>query len=108
MIAGKRKRRENDASAADARDVLAAADGELSRCAGRLGDLGAALEQIGHEAVDATGDIGQSLAAHELQGRAHRIRGLVSQGLSVLGELQSEAGRLHALASLRAVSDERA
>jgi hypothetical protein len=106
MSSSKRKRSIPDLSA-DARDVLAAMDGEVSRCAARLGELGTGLEQIGHEAFGETGDIGRRLAAHELQGRAHRIRGLVTQGVSLLCELQSEAGRLLALATLRGVAGER-
>ena len=49
--------------------------------------------------------MGKGFQSHDLERRAHRVRGIVMHGLSVLCELQCEAGRLHALAALKALTD---
>jgi hypothetical protein len=97
---------EREQSAAFARDVPATLIAEVSRCAARVGNLGAVLENIGGGAVEATCDIGRRFQSQDLERRAHRVRGVVMHGLSVLCELQCEAGRLHALAALQALMDE--
>jgi hypothetical protein len=60
------------------------------------------LESIGVQSFDITRDIFRNARSPELLLLSHRIRGLVAHALGVLAELQCIAGRLDALAALRA------
>jgi hypothetical protein len=76
--------------------------GEVARCAARATEHAMVLESIGVQSFDITRDIFRNARSPELLLLSHRIRGLVVHALSVLAELQCIAGRLDALAALRA------
>lgn len=86
-------------------DLLGAVCIEIRRTALRLADGVAALQTANQEALDATGDMDRQEAAGDVLRRAHRIEGHVLQAMSALLELQLQAGRLVALATVRHVSD---
>lgn len=86
-------------------DVACAIQAEVARCAARAAEHAAVLESIGAQAFDAAGILFSDAPATELLRRAHEVRGLVLHALGVLADLQSEAGRLQALAAIREATD---
>jgi hypothetical protein len=95
-----RKKESGGASAFD--EVADTLSGEIARCAARATEYAILLESVGVQTFDATGEIFRDARSAELLQVSHRIRGLVGQALGVLAELQCIAGRLDALAALRA------
>jgi hypothetical protein len=83
-------------------EVADTLSGEIGRCAARATESAIVLESIGVQSFDITRDIFRDAGPAELLLLSHRIRGLVSHALSVLADLQCTAGRLDALAALRA------
>src|SRR5688572_17303728 len=75
---------------------------EIGRCAARGTEQSVLLESISAQSFTLTGEIFRDADADELTYRSHSIRGLVVNALGVLAELQYVAGRLAALAALRA------
>ena len=66
------------------------------------------LESIGAQSFNVTSEIFRDARPAELLRLSHRMRGVVVHALGVLAELQCVAGRLDALAALRAVEPARA
>ena len=83
-------------------EVAATLHSEITRCATRATEHAMLLESIAAHSFTLTGEIFPDSRAPDLLQLSHRIRGIVLQGLGVLAELQCVAGRLDALASLRA------
>ena len=83
-------------------EIADALSGEIARCAARATEHAMLLESIGAQSFDMTGQIFRDARSTELLLLSHRIRGLVGHAFGVLAELQCIAGRLDALAALRA------
>jgi hypothetical protein len=64
------------------------------------------LEGVGVQSLEATAEISRGASSAELRQLSYKFRGLVMQALGVLADLQCIAGRLDALAALRAVAPE--
>lgn len=82
-------------------EVRAGLDLEIGRSLARATDQACILESIGAQAFEAIGDVQRRAPARELFHRSHRLRGVIHHALSILSELQFEAGRLDALAAIR-------
>lgn len=98
-----RVRNDGDTTASKTVDELGAAiRGEISRCARRAVEQAELLESIGEQSFELVSEIHGNADAEALRRRSHGIRGLVVHSLVVLAELQRVAGRLDALAAMRA------
>lgn len=75
---------------------------EIGRCGTRAVEQALLLDSVGAQAYQLTCEIYPDVVAGELRRRSHAIRGLVAHAHGVLAELQCVAGRLDALAVLRA------
>ncbi len=85
-------------------EVGARLSGEVARSIIRIGDQALLLESIAGRSFSLSCDLFRDAKSEELSARAHEVRGVVLHALAVLAELQYLAGRLDALAALRAVS----
>jgi transglutaminase-like putative cysteine protease len=83
-------------------ELAAALRGEITRCARRAVEQAELLESIGAQSFELVSEINADADTEALTRRSHGIRGLVVHSLVVLAELQRAAGRLDALAALRA------
>ncbi|MCW5831347.1 MAG: hypothetical protein KIS78_02685 [Labilithrix sp.] len=83
-------------------ELAAAIRREVSRCAKHAVDQAELLESIGEQSFALVSEIHGSADAEALRRRSHGIRGLVVHTLVVLAEFQRVAGRLDALAAMRA------
>ena len=75
---------------------------EISRCASRTVEQAELLESIGEQSFELVNEISSNADPQTLMRCSHGIRGLVMHSLIVLAELQRVAGRLDALATMRA------
>ena len=66
----------------------------------RLSEQAFGLTHVSTHVLEALGDTPRNATADELLKRAHTLRGLVLHGISALVQLQAEAGRLEALATI--------
>lgn len=87
--------------AAEHREVEATLTGEIKRATERVLDLLTAAESVAATAGDVVGNIHGELEPKELLRCVHALRGLVHHGLLALVDVQREAGRLEALATVR-------
>lgn len=74
---------------------------EVRRCAARINEHVGHLSAIGSRAFDSTGDLSREASADELRRLSAGLRGVVCHALAVLTDIQSEVGRLEALAAFR-------
>jgi hypothetical protein len=83
-------------------EVAGALSAEIARCAACATERALLLESISTQSFNMSTEIFQDARSDKLRQLSHRIRGLVAHALGVLAELQCVAGRLDALAALRA------
>jgi hypothetical protein len=83
-------------------ELVDALSGEIARCAARATEQARLLESIGAQSFGLVCEIYRDNDSDTLTRHSHNIRGLVVHGLTILAELQCVAGRLGALAALRA------
>lgn len=74
---------------------------EVGRCAARINEHVGHLSSIGNQAFDSTGDLSREASAADLRRFSAGLRGVVCHALAVLTDIQSEVGRLEALAVFR-------
>ena len=91
-------RTEADPSATQISQALRA---EVGRCAVRLNEHVARLSAVGSQAFYSTGGLSRDATADELRCLSADLRGVVCHAQALLSEIQSEAGRLDALATFR-------
>jgi hypothetical protein len=97
-----RRRKEEAALAEPAFDDLSAMlAADIGRTAARLTERARALKAAGSDAYDAAGEVSRYEVPGELLRRSYRLQGVVLQAVSALLEVQFQAGRLSALATVR-------
>lgn len=77
------------------------------RVVARSLDQAELVQDAGQAAVAAIQDLGANASGSELVARAYRLRAFARQALAAIAELQLEAGRLEAYATVREVEEER-
>jgi|SRR6478752_7575454 len=74
---------------------------EVSRCAVRINEHVGRLSAVGSQAYYSTGGLSREATADELRRFSADLRGVVCHAQALLAEIQSEVGRLDALAVFR-------
>jgi hypothetical protein len=74
---------------------------EVGRCAVRINEHVGRLSAVGSQAFYSTGGLSRDATADELRRLSADLRGVVCHAQALLGEIQSEVGRLDVLATFR-------
>ncbi|MGC4064085.1 MAG: hypothetical protein QM784_05480 [Polyangiaceae bacterium] len=86
-------------------EILDAICAEIARCGARASEHASGIEGTGVLATQLTAEIYRDADPNDLLQRVHGIQCAVARGMTLLVELNREAGQLEALARLRRSAD---